>query len=91
MEGLALRIAAKRKSDGGIEYAMGFDEGNEADSRIESHGVSLLIASTSTDLVAGMTLDYVEIEPGQPSFIFLNPNDPHYVPPQAGEPPDREK
>lgn len=91
MEGLALRIAAKRKPDGGIEYAMGFDEGNDADSRTESHGVSVLIAPTSADLVAGMTLDYVEIEPGQPSFIFLNPNDPHYVPPQSGEAPDPEK
>lgn len=91
MQNLKLRIAAKRKPDGGIEYAMGFDEGTEVDSHIESHGVSVLVAPTSTDLVDGMTLDYVEVEPGQPNFIFLNPNDPHYVPPQAGQPPNPDK
>ena len=26
-------------------------------------------------------LDYVEIEKNQPQFIFLNPNDPVYSPP----------
>jgi iron-sulfur cluster assembly protein len=26
-------------------------------------------------------MDYVEIEPGQFRFIFLNPKDPHYTPP----------
>ena len=29
-----------------------------------------------------MTIDYVELEPGSWQFIFLNPNDPSYVPPQ---------
>jgi len=33
-------------------------------------------------LLQGATLDYVELESGQSDFIFLNPNDPHYVPPQ---------
>ena len=32
-------------------------------------------------LLAGTTLDYVELQPGVRSFIFLNPNDPGYVPP----------
>jgi len=27
------------------------------------------------------TMDYVEIEPGQFHFIFLNPKDPNYRPP----------
>lgn len=82
-EGMSLRIAAKRKPDGAIEYAMGFDNADETDSRVECHGVSVLVAPTSTDLVAGMTVDFVELEPGDRSFIFLNPNDPHYVPPKA--------
>ena len=82
-ENMALRIAAKRKADGGIEYAMGFDEPDAQDSRLDLSGVIVLVAPTSTDLVAGMTLDYVELENGQHSFIFLNPNDPHFVPPKA--------
>ena len=30
----------------------------------------------------GMIIDFVELEPGKQEFIFLNPNDPAYVPPQ---------
>jgi iron-sulfur cluster assembly protein len=29
-------------------------------------------------------MDYVEMEPGQFHFIFLNPKDPNYQPPNAG-------
>lgn len=28
------------------------------------------------------TLDFVELNPGDWQFIFLNPADPHYVPPK---------
>ena len=44
-------------------------------------GVDLVVSSGSKDLTDGMTIDYVELEPGKPEFIFLNPNDPSYVPP----------
>jgi iron-sulfur cluster assembly protein len=30
-----------------------------------------------------MTMDYVELEPGSWQFIFMNPNDPNYKPPEA--------
>jgi len=83
MTEMILRIAAKRTQDGGIEYAMGFDESGDSDQLVESAGVRVAIAPTSIDLVTGMTLDFVELEPGRPSFIFMNPNDPHYVPPKA--------
>jgi iron-sulfur cluster assembly protein len=81
-EGMALRVAAKRNADGSIEYAMGFDSVHETDSKSEAYGISVVVAPTSTELVAGMTVDYVELEPGQSNFIFLNPNDPRYVPPK---------
>lgn len=84
MEGMALRIAAQRSTDGSIQYAMGFDDANRADdTRFNSEGVDLVVASTSTMLLEGTTLDYVELEPGRQEFIFMNPNDPSYRPPEA--------
>jgi len=82
MQGLPLRVAAKRKPDGSIDYAMGYDEINDADSILEYHNVKIVVAPTSTELLANATLDYVELEQDKFEFIFLNPNDPTYVPPQ---------
>lgn len=83
MEGMALRIAAQRDAEGAIQYAMGFDDSTRSDdTRFSSEGVELVVASTSTILLDGTTLDYVELEPGRNEFIFMNPNDPNYRPPQ---------
>jgi iron-sulfur cluster assembly protein len=82
IQDMALRIAAKRKPDGGIEYAMGFDDVDGKDTRISAHGVDVVVAATSTELLRGAVLDYVELEPGDFQFIFMNPNDAHYVPPK---------
>lgn len=83
MEGMALRIAAQRGADGTIQYAMGFDDSTRVDdTRFTCEGVDLVVASTSTILLDGTTLDYVELEPGRSEFIFMNPNDPNYRPPQ---------
>ncbi len=79
--GVDLRIAAKRKEDGSVEYAMGFDERQKEDARIHWHGVNVVVGPTSTELLAGTTLDYVELEKGRHEFIFINPNDPNYTPP----------
>ncbi len=79
---LVLRIAAKSTADGSIEYVMGFDELSSEDQFVDSAGVRIAVAPSSVELLDGMTLDFVEIEPGQTHFIFLNPNDPHYVPPK---------
>jgi iron-sulfur cluster assembly protein len=76
-----LRVAAKRKEDGSIEYAMGFDERQKEDAHIHWHGVSVVVGPTSTELLSGTTLDYVELEEGKHEFIFMNPNDPNYSPP----------
>lgn len=80
-QGAALRIAAKRRPDGSVEYAMGFDEPQSEDVHVHWHGVDVVVAPTSTELLSGATLDYVELDTGAYEFIFLNPNDPTYVPP----------
>lgn len=83
MEGLAMRIAARREPDGSIHYGMGFDEDErEGDLRFSSEGVDVVIGESSRILVDGMTVDYVEIEPDSWQFIFLNPNDVNFIPPK---------
>ncbi len=82
MQGMALRIAAKRKQDGSIDYAMGFDAAKQDDDRVALAGIDVVVAPTSAELVNGMTLDFVALESGTSEFIFLNPNDPHFIPPK---------
>ena len=77
-----LRIAAKRMKDGGIDYAMGFDQQHDADAVYSRHGVTLLIAPTSADMLDRATLDYVEMDEGEREFVFHNPLDPNYVKPE---------
>ncbi len=74
-----LRVAAKIGDDGEILYGMGFDEQREHDAVVESGGIVVLIAPPSQELLDGTTLDFVELNPGEFQFIFLNPH--------AGEPP----
>lgn len=83
MEGMALRIAADRQSDGSIHYGMGFDDLNrDDDTRYTSEGIELVIAPTSRALLDGTVVDFVELEPGEFQFIFMNPNDANYTPPE---------
>jgi iron-sulfur cluster assembly protein len=85
---MALRIAARRKPDGAIEYGMGFDDtGRDEDLTFKSEGVSLVIDPICIELLKDTVLDYVEMEPGEFRFIFMNPNDPHYRPPAGGAAP----
>ncbi|UCB54255.1 MAG: iron-sulfur cluster assembly accessory protein [Thiotrichales bacterium] len=81
-EGLPLRIAATRNEDASIHYGMGFDESKEDDITITSQEVEIIIAPISAELLKDTVLDFVEIEPGKHQFIFMNPNDPTYTPPQ---------
>ncbi|MBU0752178.1 MAG: iron-sulfur cluster assembly accessory protein [Gammaproteobacteria bacterium] len=80
-ETLGLRIAAKIDDDGELAYGMGFDEERENDVKVESSGVTVLIAPHSQDLLAGAMLDFVELKPGEFQFVFFNPNEP--APPPA--------
>ena len=66
-----LRVAAKIDEDGEIAYGMGFDEERENDQVLECHGVQVLIAPRSQELLADTTLDFVEHQPGEFQFIFL--------------------
>ena len=81
VEELALRVAATRAGDGGIDYRMGFDEVGVDDTLLSTNGVDVVIAGGDKALLNGTVLDYVEMESGDHRFIFLNPNDPHYRPP----------
>lgn len=81
-EGLSLRLAASTQADGSIEYRMGFDEATDDDIRINSGGVDIVMAPEYVPLLDQATMDYVEIEPGRFHFIFLNPKDPSYKPPE---------
>ena len=87
MEGMALRIAARSSADGGIEYGMGFDDIKEDDLHLVCEDVDLVIGVESKALLNGAVMDYVELEPGEFRFIFMNPNDPNYVPPDSAAAP----
>ena len=82
-DGLALRIAAQRDPGGSLDYTMGFDNVRKGDLALTSEGIALVIAEEHRDLLDGMTLDFVELEPGDFRFIFINPND---VPVTQGSP-----
>ncbi len=83
MESVPLRIAIKEQADGSFHYAMGFDEKRlPGDHFVNFDGIDLVVSTASKDLAEGMTIDFVDLEPGKPEFIFLNPNDPTYVPPR---------
>jgi iron-sulfur cluster assembly protein len=80
-EGMSLRLAAFQKPDGAIDYRIGFDEPTEDDIRMTCEGVDVVMTPEQVPLLDQTTMDYVEMEPGQFRFIFLNPKDPHYTPP----------
>lgn len=81
MEGMALRLAAKQDDNNAFEYGMGFDETGEDDIEIKAQGVTIIFSPANLELLKDMTIDYVEVEESKPQFIFMNPNDPNYVPP----------
>jgi iron-sulfur cluster assembly protein len=81
---LGLRIAAMKNPDGSFKYAMGFDELKSDDIVTEAYGIKVMYAGDMAELLDGMTIEFDRIEKeGDPQFIFLNPNDPSYVPPSA--------
>ena len=48
------------------------------------HGIRILIGLASADLLASAVLDFAKPDDEQSSrFIFLNPNDPGFVPPDG--------
>jgi iron-sulfur cluster assembly protein len=77
-----LRLAARLGDKGSIEYGMGFDDKAEGDMQVVARDIKVLISPGSVELLTGATLDYVEINPGEPRFIFINPNDPSHKAPK---------
>jgi iron-sulfur cluster assembly protein len=62
---------------------MGFDDNqHEGDLHLAIEGLDVVVSETSKILLDGATIDYVEIEPDTFQFIFMNPNDVNYVPPE---------
>ena len=70
---MILRVAAYQEDDGGVNYGMGFDQEREADEHLVINGIELLIAASSTPYLQGVTLDFVEMTPGDLRFIFIPP------------------
>lgn len=83
-EGLSLRLAAQKNPDGSVAYRMGFDDATDEDICTSCEGVDIVIAPEYVPLLDETTMDYVEIESGQFHFIFLNPKDANYSPPNEG-------
>ncbi|MDH5512653.1 MAG: iron-sulfur cluster assembly accessory protein [Gammaproteobacteria bacterium] len=87
-ENMSLRVAVRREDDGTFVYGMGFDEQGEDDSHFVSEGIDVLVSNAMKILLEGATLDFVEINPGEHQFIFVNPNDPaHDTPAPPGDRP----
>lgn len=69
---MALRVAAKIDSDGTLQYGMGFDDPKDEDMKLDVSGVSVVISMESQDLLDETVLDFVELEPGEFNFIFID-------------------
>jgi len=82
MEGMALRLAVKKDDNNAFEYGMGFDKTKDDDVQVQENGVTVIFSPAILDLLKDLTIDYVEVEENKPQFIFMNPNDPNYVPPE---------
>ena len=71
-ENLALRVAARLETDGSIDYGMGFDDAGEQDMRLQIEDVAIVIAEQHRELLEDTVLDFVELQPGEFNFIFVN-------------------
>jgi iron-sulfur cluster assembly protein len=80
-EGMSLRLAASQNADGSIDYRIGFDDATEDDIRFTVEGIDVVMAPEYVPVLDQATMDFVELEPGQRHFIFLNPKDRTYIPP----------
>ena len=83
-----LRLAARLDAKGVIEYGMGFDDKADGDLQVVSQGINVLVSPGCAELLTGATLDFVELDAGEPRFIFINPNDPSHQPPMPGGTPE---
>jgi iron-sulfur cluster assembly protein len=80
---MALRIAARIDAEGAMQYGMGFDDPKDEDMKLDLDGVAVVIADESQDLLMDTVLDYVELNPGEFNFIFMDASLTACVPAQA--------
>ena len=73
---MALRVAAKVDTDGSLQYGMGFDDPQEEDMKLNLEGVAVVIGGESQQLLFDTVLDFVELNPGEFNFIFMQTSHP---------------
>ena len=82
VSGMSIRIAVIKKPDGSLDYRMGYDESKSHDIKVVPNDIEVIFTPNYENLLKGTLMDYVELEPGKFNFIFMNPNDANYTPPQ---------
>jgi Fe-S cluster assembly iron-binding protein IscA len=88
-QGLLIRFGVDQ-TDEGFQYLMGFDERSDDDIHLESNGIEYVLAYSQKTLLEGMVVDFDEIDKENGyGFIFMNPNDPKYEPPEEEFAPNR--
>ncbi|MBE8190379.1 MAG: sulfur oxidoreductase [Candidatus Thioglobus sp.] len=88
-QGLLTRFAVE-ETEQGWRYLMGFDERNENDIHLKSAEIEYILAYSQKILLEGMLVDFDEIDTeGGYGFIFMNPNDPNYEPPEGDNSPKK--
>lgn len=80
---MALRIAARIDAEGAMQYGMGFDDPKDEDMKLDLDGVAVVIADESQELLMDTVLDYVELNPGEFNFIFMDASQSQCAPEQA--------
>lgn len=80
---MVLRIAARVDADGSMQYGMGFDDPNDEDLKLDLDGVAVVIADEHQELLNDTLLDYVELQPGEFNFIFIDDRQPQGATGQA--------
>jgi iron-sulfur cluster assembly protein len=73
---MALRVAANKDADGALQYGMGFDDPSEEDMKLDLQGIAVVINGESQELLFDTVLDFVELNPGEFNFIFLEASHP---------------
>lgn len=68
-----LRVAVVGGGCSGNKYQLGFDDEYDGDTKLDSHGVTVLVDANSLSMLDGIEIDFVEDLNGS-SFVFNNPN-----------------
>lgn len=72
-EKLYLRIAVEGGGCSGLSYKLGLDHKTEKDSKIESHGIEIVVEETHMIYLRGISIDYPDGLDAR-GFTFDNPN-----------------